>query len=344
MRYAKAGQTGTGGFFPVEIKVILMDNESVGVVFPGQGSQRPGMGKDFFDQVAESRQVYEEASAAVGWDVAALCFGEEERLNLTAYTQPCILATEIAMLRGLQTLFGLRPSVFAGHSLGEFSALVAAGALPLGEAVAIVHERGRLMQEAAPVGMGGMAAVIADNLSVEALLQALGDLPLDIANINSPRQVVISGDAGALPEAERRITEALSGGDGKGVRFVRLHVSAPFHSRFMRTIEAPFAAVLRDKGTGRDAARAVDVASNYRGGFHTGDDDDLLQSLTLQLGHPVRWRDNMTAMARKATRIFEIGPGRPLRDFFRAVDVTCESVVSLATAERLFKRQGGPAA
>ncbi len=307
MRYAKAGQTGTGGFFPVEIKVILMDNESVGVVFPGQGSQRPGMGKDFFDQVAESRQVYEEASAAVGWDVAALCFGEEERLNLTAYTQPCILATEIAMLRGLQTLFGLRPSVFAGHSLGEFSALVAAGALPLGEAVAIVHERGRLMQEAAPVGMGGMAAVIADNLSVEALLQALGDLPLDIANINSPRQVVISGDAGALPEAERRITEALSGGDGKGVRFVRLHVSAPFHSRFMRTIEAPFAAVLRGQRDRPDDSQGRRRVSITGGASIPGMTTTSSNPLPSSWETPGSLAGQHDGNGPKATRIFEIG-------------------------------------
>ena len=311
-----------------------MNREKTAVVFPGQGAQRAGMGKDFFEEVPVCRDVYGEASAALGWDVAAMCFGDDERLNLTEYTQPCILTTEIAMLRGLSALYGFAPAVFGGHSLGEFTALVAAGALPLAEAVTIVQNRGRLMQAAVPVGVGGMAAVIADGLDSERLQEAVGGLPLDIANINSVRQIVISGAADALPEAEARIMEAFSG--ASGFRFVHLKVSAPFHSRFMRAIEEAFSGILREKGKNLDAAGAVAVTSNYTGTFHTGERDDLLRALIMQLGHTVRWRDNMAAIASAATKIYEVGPGRPLRDFFKTMDVECQSVISLSSAQRLW--------
>ena len=134
--------------------------EKVAVVFPGQGSQRAGMGKDFYDQIPVCKQVYEEASEALGWDVAAMCFGEDERLNLTEYTQPCIVTTEVAMMRGLKSLYGFSPLYFGGHSLGEFTAMVAAEVLPLGDTVRIVHTRGSLMQESTPVRIGAMSAVI----------------------------------------------------------------------------------------------------------------------------------------------------------------------------------------
>ncbi|MDD5169051.1 MAG: ACP S-malonyltransferase, partial [Syntrophales bacterium] len=289
----------------------------------------------FHDELPVSRETYEEASDAVGWDVAAMCFGDDDRLHLTEYTQPCILTTEIAMLRGLFGLYGFAPSIYGGHSLGEFSALVAAGALPLAEAAAIVQCRGRLMQEATPVGTGGMAAVLADGIDVSVLQDAISDLPLDIANINSPKQVVISGHAAALPEAESRIVKAFS--DKKGLRFVHLNVSAPFHSRFMRTIEKPFACVLKEKGKGMDAQKAVRVTSNFTGTFHSGRFEDLVMALTSQLGHTVRWTDNMTAIAGAANRIYELGPGRPLREFFKAQNVECQSVISFSTAQRLLE-------
>jgi [acyl-carrier-protein] S-malonyltransferase len=213
----------------------IMGKDTIAVVFPGQGAQRSGMGKDFFDNVSVSREVYDEASHAAGWDIAAMCFGEDERLNLTEFTQPCILTTEIAMLRGLQKLFGFAPVLFGGHSLGEFTALVAAGALNLSEAVRIVQIRGRLMQEAVPVGVGAMAAVISENVDVGQVRQALKELHVDVANINSANQIVISGEAGSMAEAEARLHELLA--KEKPFRFVPLNVSAPFHSRFMSTIE-----------------------------------------------------------------------------------------------------------
>jgi len=308
-----------------------MGNSRWAAVFPGQGSQRPGMGKDFYEALHVARTTFEEASDALGWDVAALCFGEDERLNLTEYTQPCILTTEIAMFRSLQTMYDFQPSIFAGHSLGEFTALVAAGVLPFPEAVQIVHLRGKLMQAATPVGFGAMSAVIADRVAEEDLVPLLRDLPIDIANINSLRQIVISGQAEAMPEAEKRIREAFV---DRGVRLVRLNVSAPFHSRFMRAIADEFSEILQEKMVGINADLAKGVASNYTGRFHSGNGEDLRAALTFQLGHPVRWRDNMMAVAGAAGKIFEIGPGRPLREFFKTEGVDCQSIMTIASAEK----------
>ncbi|HOK07133.1 MAG TPA: ACP S-malonyltransferase [Syntrophales bacterium] len=307
---------------------------SIAVVFPGQGAQRPGMGRDFHAALAVCRDTYEEASAALGWDVARVCFDDDERLDLTAFTQPCLLTTQIAMLRGLKELYGLEPSVYGGHSLGEFTALVAAGVLTLTDAVRIVEERGRLMQEASPVGRGGMAAVIAPEVDVEAVGDALSDLPVDIANVNSPRQVVISGWVEALPEAEARIGK-IFGGNGD-FRFVPLNVSAPFHSRFMRPVEGVFRLILDSLAGRLRIGESMAVTSNFSGRFHVADREAILGALTRQLASPVRWVENMKEIAAKASVIYEVGPARPLREFFRAMGVECRSVTSLATARRIF--------
>jgi len=315
-----------------------MNEKEVAVVFPGQGVQRTGMGKDFYDNVSVCREVYEEASESSGWDIADMCFGDDERLNLTEFTQPCILTTEVAMLRVLETLFGFSPRFFGGHSLGEFTALVAAGALPLSEAVRIVRIRGRLMQEAVPVGRGAMAAVISDNIDIETIRQALKNLRIDIANINSANQIVISGEASAMPDAERRLEEALA--KDRPFRFILLNVSAPFHSRFMSTIVEPFEEILRVIGKGIVQDNSVAVTSNFRGIFHSGLYEDLIYNLVSQLNHPVLWVDNMRALASQAEAIYEVGPGRPLRDFFKTMSIICTSITTLGTAERTFRKSG----
>lgn len=314
----------------------MMDKkEKYAVVFPGQGSQRPGMGKDFYERIAVCRHTYDEASEALGWDVAAMCFGEDERLNLTEYTQPCIVTTEVAMLRGLKELYGFSPTYFGGHSLGEFAAMVAAGVLTLGDAVRIVHKRGRLMQEAVPVGVGAMSAVIGEKLDSRVIAETLAGLPVDVANVNSSRQVVISGEAKYMPEAESRLTEALSA--DQSVRFVQLNVSAPFHSRFMSPIEESFEETLRNFQTSLIAENARGVTSNYTGGFHAENQDEIIRSLVLQLSNTVKWMHNMTELSTQAEKIYEVGPGRPLRAFFQTMDVDCTSVTALSAAERLFQ-------
>lgn len=309
-----------------------MDNGLAAVVFPGQGTQRVGMGKDFYDQITVCRQAYEEASDALGWDVAAMCFDEEEEdLHLTAFCQPCILATEIAMLRGLEERYGFFPSFFGGHSLGEFTALVAAEVLPLADAVKIVHRRGRLMQGAVPPGRGAMAAVISENLDGERLSRRLQDLPVDLANVNSINQIVVSGDVDAMPDAAVRVRETLP--EGQEFRFVPLKVSAPFHSRFMRPVEAQFSEVLADAVKRLNAHHAVRVTSNYTGNFHSDRREDIFGSLVRQVSGVVRWKDNMKRLAAKTTAVFEVGPGRPLREFFKTMGVNCRSITSLKSAE-----------
>ena len=312
----------------------MKNSNDIAVVFPGQGAQRPGMGKDFYEQIPRCRQTYEEAADTLGWDVSAMCFGEDERLNLTEYTQPCIVTTEIAMLRGLAERYGFAPKFFGGHSLGEFTALVAAEVMPLNETLKIVQARGKLMQEAVPVGVGGMAAVISTELDVNMLRQLIFDLPVDVANINSAHQVVISGKASALPEAEKRLAQVLA--SQKSFRYVHLNVSAPFHSRFMKSIEDLFSQVLKEKGKNIKPQYAPEVTSNYTGGFHVNDEAKIRENLVKQLSNTVHWRENMQSLASKASDVYEIGPGRPLRDFFKTIGVTCQTITGLAAADKSF--------
>ena len=312
----------------------MTDIKGIVAVFPGQGSQRQGMGKDFYDQMSLCRQIYEEASDAVGLDIASICFNEDDRLNLTEYTQPCIVTTEVAMIRGLAERYGFQAGYFGGHSLGEFTALVAAGVIPFADAVQIVRMRGKLMQDAVPVGVGFMAAVISEGIDVPALKKMIEDLPVDIANINSANQVVISGDAATLPEVENRCKDLFAA--PKTFRFVKLNVSAPFHSRFMKKIEQPFAETLKNFSKSFDISTASRVTSNYAGFFHASSVDAIINNLVSQLSNSVLWRENMQVLARRASRIYEIGPGRPLRDFFRTIDVTCDSITGLTAAEKIF--------
>ncbi|MFA7465674.1 MAG: ACP S-malonyltransferase, partial [Syntrophales bacterium] len=273
----------------------------------------------------------------LGWSVADMCFNGDHRLHLTEFTQPCILTTEIAVLRGLFARYGFAPSIYGGHSLGEFTALVGAGVLPLSAAVKIVQSRGRVMQGACPVGFGGMAAVIIEGLDIDKLNEVIRDLPLDIANINSSRQVVISGASDRLPEAESRIKKAFSG--KKKLFVVPLKVSAPFHSRFMSAAEKAFEEILLENSRHFIPQKAKTVTSNYTGNFHTGSSEDLFRSLTFQLGHAVRWKDNMEALARAAGEIYEVGPARNLGGDFKTVNVNCRSVVSLAAADEIFSNK-----
>jgi len=314
----------------------MTELKGIVAVFPGQGSQRQGMGKDFYDQISVCRQTYEEASDAVGLDIASICFNEDDRLNLTEYTQPCIVTTEVAMIRGLAERYGFQAGYFGGHSLGEFTALVAAGVIPFADAVQIVRMRGKLMQDAVPVGVGSMAAVISEDIDVVALKKVIEDLPVDIANINSANQVVISGDAAALPEVENRCKDLFAA--PKTFRFVKLNVSAPFHSRFMKKIEQPFAETLKSFSKSFDISTASRVTSNYAGFFHASSIDTVINNLVSQLSNSVLWRENMQVLAQRASRIYEIGPGRPLRDFFRTIDVTCDSITGLTAAEKIFAR------
>jgi malonyl CoA-acyl carrier protein transacylase len=307
--------------------VSAISADETALAFPGQGSQRVGMAKDFHDAFPLARDAFAEASDACGVDLAAIAFEDEDKLNRTEFTQPCILTAEIAMQRVVAAERGLEARWFAGHSLGEYTALVAAGVLRLGEAARLVRRRGALMQQAVPPGEGAMLAVIAKGLELDAIRDALAGLDVDAANHNSSSQIVVSGSAGGVEQARERLAP--------GRRLIPLNVSAPFHSRLMRSIEPTFASELASASI--DAANAPRVASNYTGGFHVADAAAVRDALVKQISGTVRWVDNMKALAARARRIVEIGPGRPLSAFFRDVGVKVAAITDLASAEQLGK-------
>ncbi len=304
---------------------------SIGLVFPGQGCQRTGMGRDFHDRFAVARHTYEEASEALQFDVARLCFEDDRRLALTEYAQPAILTTEIAMARTLTDEWGVAASVFGGHSLGEYAALVAAGALELGPTARAVRERGRLMQEAVPVGAGKMTAVIAPSLDAASVARCLEPLDVAVANDNSAGQVVLSGASSDMSAACALVEQSVG-----EARFVELEVSAPFHSHLMRPVEARFARPLAAATALVDAERAAAVTSNLTGDFHRADRDSIVSALLGQISATVRWRDNMQRIAESVATVIEVGPGRPLRGFFKSEGVPVRSITSVAHAERAF--------
>ena len=211
---------------------------AIAAVFPGQGSQRAGMGRDFVEEFAVSGLVFDEASDALDLDMRALCWGDDPRLDLTEFTQPAILTTEIAIMRALAEELGLQPAYFGGHSLEEYTALCAAGVIPLALAARLVRKRGALMQKATG---GGMAAILGmDGTSVSKALAELGASSIDVANYNSPRQTVISGIKADIEKFAPMLKD-------KGARrVVILPVSGAFHSRYMKPAAEEFDIFLND--------------------------------------------------------------------------------------------------
>ncbi len=283
-------------------------------IFPGQGSQAIGMGKDLFDNSPVAREVFDIADDALGSKLSELCFsGDETELQLTANTQPAILTTSVAAYRAAREAGMPEPSIVAGHSLGEYSALVAAGVLDLADAVRTVRKRGTYMQEAVPVGVGAMAAILGlDAASVEAgCAEAAQGQVCSAANINSPSQVVIAGNA----EAVDRACEILKEKGAK--RAIKLNVSAPFHCALMMTAQERLASDLANLNYGNFAfpiVHNVDAASNT-------DRAAVADKLTRQVSSPVRWLETIENMkAAGVTRFFEIGPGKVLTGLVRQID------------------------
>ncbi|MEQ9366002.1 MAG: ACP S-malonyltransferase, partial [Leptospirales bacterium] len=260
--------------------------ESLTVVFPGQGSQYPGMGRDFHATYAAAREVFDTASQALGEDIGAICFESDSRLNLTEYTQPCILATEIAMYRSLEREFGFRPDFFAGHSLGEYAALVAADVMPLDVALRVTKRRGGLMQQAVPVGQGAMAALLMDDIESSGVADLIREHGVEIANRNSPHQLVISGAKDPVFKLMDVLEERL-----EDMTVVPLNVSAPFHSGLMRSIEAEFKDTLLQHKSQLNFQNAGRVFSNYTGERHTP--EALIDNLVRQISRTVHWTGNM---------------------------------------------------
>jgi [acyl-carrier-protein] S-malonyltransferase len=285
----------------------------IAFVFPGQGSQYPGMGKDLSDNFATARMVFEEAGDALGLDMTGLCFrGGEEELKLTANTQPAILTHSIAALRVVQQETGLVPAYTAGHSLGEYSALVCAGALSFSDAVRTVRLRGSFMQEAVPVGMGAMAAVMGlEPADLEEVCReaAQGEV-VSPANFNSPGQVVIAGHASAV---ERAVELARKRG---AKRALALPVSAPFHCSLMAPAGERLRVVLEKVAIG---PLAMPVVTNVEA--EPNDDFSRVGDLLVrQVSAPVRWDESVQKMAGLGVgRFVEIGPGKVLSGLIRRI-------------------------
>ncbi len=287
---------------------------AVALLFPGQASQFPGMGKELFEAHASAREVFREASDALSQDVAALCFGgTEEELRLTENTQPAIFTVSVAAFRVLEAETGVRPAFAAGHSLGEYSALVAAGALSLRDAARVLRSRGKYMQEAVPVGEGAMAAII--GLSPEgveaACRQASALGVVSPANFNGGDQIVISGSAKAVAAA----CEAAKAAGAK--RALPLPVSAPFHCALMLPAAERLARELRavPQGEFRFPVVANVTASPY------GARDAVAEILVRQITAPVRWEESIRGMrGAGATSFLEVGPGKVLSGLVRRIE------------------------
>jgi [acyl-carrier-protein] S-malonyltransferase len=287
----------------------------VAFLFPGQGSQKVGMGADLAREFPAARRVFEETDEALGLPLTRLCFeGPEEDLRLTANTQPATLATSIAALRAFESECDIRPRLSAGHSLGEYSALVAAGALTLSDAVRAVHERGRLMQEACPPGQGAMAALI--GLELAAVQELCAEASTDnaiavVANLNAPGQIVISGHA----EAVRRALEAAKA-RGAGAS-VELKVSAPFHCQLMRPARDGMVPELE-----RLTIEQLNFGVIANTSAEVNCDPARVKPLLLeQIISPVRWVESMATLAAAGIdETIEFGAGRVLAGLMRRIN------------------------
>lgn len=295
------------------------ERKMIGFLFPGQGSQSPGMGKDLADNYPVARQVFEEADDALGFSLSRLCFeGPAEDLQLTENTQPAILAVSVAAFRALQSVEAPAPAFVAGHSLGEYSALVAAGVLNLADALRTVRARGRYMQEAVPVGTGAMAAVMGGELSdIERLCrEASGDELCSVANINSPNQVVIAGNTAAVDRA----IELLK---GVAKRVIKLNVSAPFHCALMKPAQDRLAPDLERLKFNEPK---VPVITNVDARVTTAP-DELRDALIRQVSAPVRWFESMQVlMLNRVETVVEVGPGKVLSGLMRQANRDVKSL------------------
>jgi len=297
-------------------------------VFPGQGSQKPGMGKELAEQFPVARQVFEEADDALGFAISRLCFeGPADELQLTENTQPAILATSIAAYRAAREKGLAAPQFVAGHSLGEYSALVAAGALDLADALKTVRARGQYMQQAVPVGTGAMAAVIGGELSAieDACREASGNQVCSVANSNSPKQVVIAGNTEAVDRAIELLKSVAK-------RVIKLNVSAPFHCALMKPAQEKLAPQL-DRLAFREPQMPVVTNVEARA---TTVPDELRDALLRQVSSPVRWMESMQLLQEKDVQTFvEIGPGKVLSGLILQTnrDVQCLNVEDAASLE-----------
>lgn len=289
------------------------------LLFPGQGSQRVGMGRDLAHRFEIARRTYQEADDALGWKLSTLCFeGPEDELTLTKHSQPAILTTSMAVFRVLVAEKGLTFDLAAGHSLGEWTALAATGALGFADAVRLTHARGTFMQDAVPVGAGAMAALM--GMELPAVIELCKDAtaagePCEPANLNGGGQIVISGHAAA-------IDRAIAAAKGKGAkRAVKLQVSAPFHCSLMAPAADRLAAALAAVTINPPA---VPIIANVTAAA-TRDPAEIRALLVEQVTAPVRWEESIRAVAAAGvTRAFELGSGSVLRGLVKRIAETID--------------------
>ena len=280
----------------------------IAFIFPGQGAQACGMGKDFYEQTETGKRIFDKATELMGFSMPELCFEENDRLDITEYTQAAMVTASIAMMRVLEEN-GIKPDVAAGLSLGEYCALAAAGVMSDEDAIWTVRQRGILMQEAVPVGEGAMAAILAlDAAAIEEVTGAMEGVW--IANYNCPGQIVISGEKAAVEEA----CEKLKAAGAK--RTVMLNVSGPFHSGMLAAAGEKLGQVLSQVEIHEPQIPYVaNVTAQY-----VKNAGEVKELLTRQVSSSVRWQQSVEAMIADGVDTFiEIGPGKTLAGFIRKI-------------------------
>lgn len=288
----------------------------IAFIFPGQGAQYVGMGKDFYDNFEDSKNLYEKATSILGMDVAGLCFEENENLNITEYTQIAMVTTCMAMLLQVNKS-SIKPDILAGLSLGEYPAMMASGVMTFEEGIKVVRLRGKLMQDAVEPGIGGMAAVLGlDNETIEKVCEDTEGTVI-VANYNCPGQTVISGEK----EAVNRASEALK---EKGARrVIPLNVSGPFHSPMLEEAGEKLYEVLGDITIQNPSTPYV---ANVNAEF-IKDNKAIRGLLGKQVYSSVRWQQSVENMIADGVDTFiEIGPGKTLTGFVRKIDKTCKVI------------------
>jgi len=280
----------------------------IAFIYPGQGAQKAGMGKDFYDNHKEAKALFTQASKWIELDMPKLCFEENEQLDMTEYTQAALVTTSLAMTEVLKEK-GIRPAVSAGLSLGEYAAIVTAGAMSAEDAIRLVRKRGILMQNAVPDGKGAMAAVLGlDKEIIESVLAEIEDVT--IANYNAPGQIVITGLTWAVVKAETMLKEA------GAKRVIMLNVSGPFHSPLLKGAGEELAEILKDIHLNE---LTIPYVTNVTGEY-VSDSKETKELLAKQVASSVCWQQSIEKMISEGVDTFvEIGPGKTLTGFVRKI-------------------------